>query len=114
MKLVLKAVQWREKRLGVLLLGSESVSRLNLLRTMPKTVKYLRRGGWLEMSEYNNMGDNTLPNLAAVLTSLSMGQMRNQCWTSHHSNFDNRPFIWKNFFISFYCTTSLITDYKYT
>ena len=86
-----------EKRLSVLLLGFDSVSRLNLLRTMPKTVKYLRRTGWLEMFGYNKVGDNTLPNLAAVLTGLSMEQLKNQCWASHHSNFDNCPFIWKEY-----------------
>jgi hypothetical protein len=86
-----------EKRLSVLLLGFDSVSRLNLLRTMPKTVKYLRRSGWLEMSGYNKVGDNTLPNLAAVLTGLGMDQLRNQCWVSRHSNFDNCPFVWKEY-----------------
>jgi len=86
-----------EKRLSVLLLGFDSVSHLNLLRTMPKTVNYLRRSGWIEMSGYNKIGENTLPNLAAVLTGLSMDQLKNRCWASQYSNFDNCPFIWKDY-----------------
>jgi hypothetical protein len=86
-----------EKRLNVLLLGFDSVSRLNLLRTMPKTVKYLRRSGWLEMSGYNKVGDNTFPNLVAFLTGLSVDQLRNQCWASHDTNFDKCPLIWKEY-----------------
>jgi len=86
-----------EKRLSVLLLGFDSVSRLNLLRTMPKTVKYLRRSGWIEMSGYNKVAENTLPNFVAFLTGLSLDQLKNQCWASPHSNFDNCPFIWKEY-----------------
>jgi len=86
-----------ENRLSVLLLGFDAVSRLNLLRTMPKTVKYLRSSGWLEMSGYNKVGDNTLPNLAAVVTGLTMDQLKNQCWTSPYTPFDKCPFIWKDY-----------------
>jgi hypothetical protein len=86
-----------EKRLSVLLLGFDSVSRLNLLRTMPKTVKYLRRSGWLEMSGYNKVGDNTLPNLTAFLMGLNLEQLRNQCLASHNRIFDNCPFVWKEY-----------------
>ena len=86
-----------EKRLSVLLLGFDSVSRLNLRRTMPKTVNYLPYSGWLEMSGYNKVADNTLPNLAAVLTGLSMDQLKNRCWASRYSNFDNCPFIWQEY-----------------
>jgi len=92
-----ESISMEEKRLSVLLLGFDSASRLNILRTMPKTVKYLPRSGWLEMSGYNKVGDNTLPNLAAVLTGLTMDQLKNQCWTSHNSSFHNCPFIWKKF-----------------
>jgi hypothetical protein len=86
-----------EKRLSVLVLGFDSVSRLNLLRTMPKTVNYLRRKGWLEMFGYNKVGDNTLPNLAALLTGLRLDQLSKQCWMSRDTSFDNCPFIWREY-----------------
>lgn len=85
------------KRLNVLLLGFDSMSRLNLLRTMPKTVQYLRHNGWLELLGYNKVGDNTLPNVAAILTGLNLDQMKKQCWTSRFKKFDDCPFVWKEF-----------------
>ena len=49
------------------------------------------------MSGYNKVGDNTFPNLAAVLTGLTMEQLKNQCWTSSNIPFDKCPFIWKDY-----------------
>jgi hypothetical protein len=86
-----------ENRLSVLVLGFDSVSRLNLLRTMPKTVKYLRSSGWLELLGYNKVGENTLPNLAAFLTGLTMDQLTKNCWGSRDKNFDTCPFIWREY-----------------
>lgn len=86
-----------KKRLSVLVLGFDSVSRLSLLRTMPKTVHHLRRNGWLELLGYNKIGENTLPNLAAILMGLSQDQLKKQCWASRYEKFDNCPFIWREF-----------------
>ena len=86
-----------KKRLSVLVLGLDSVSRLNLIRTMPKTVYYLRHNGWLELLGYNKVGENPLPNLAAILMGLSQEQLRKQCWASRYEKFDNCPFIWREF-----------------
>lgn len=86
-----------KKRLSVLVLGFDSVSRLNLLRTMPKTVHHLRSNGWLELLGYNKIGENTLPNVAALLMGLTSDQMKNQCWTSRYKKIDDCPFIWRNF-----------------
>lgn len=86
-----------KKRLSILVLGLDSVSRLNLLRTMPKTVHYLRHNGWVELLGYNKVGENTLPNLAAILMGLSQDQLKKQCWASRYEKFDNCPFIWREF-----------------
>ena len=86
-----------EKLLSILVLGLDSVSRLNLLRTMPKTVHYLRHSGWLELLGYNKVGENTLPNLVAILMGRSQDQLKKQCWASRYGNFDNCPFIWREF-----------------
>lgn len=86
-----------KKRLSILVLGLDSVSRLNLLRTMPKTVHYLKHNGWLELLGYNKVGVNTLPNLAAILMGLSQDQLKKQCWPSRYEKFDNCPFIWREF-----------------
>lgn len=86
-----------KNRLSILVLGFDSVSRLNLLRTMPKTVNYLRRNQWLELLGYNKIGENTLPNVAAILMGLSPDQMKEQCWASRFIKFDDCPFIWQEF-----------------
>ncbi|XP_069689080.1 uncharacterized protein [Periplaneta americana] len=85
------------RRPSVLLLGFDSMSRLNLLRTMPQTVRHLRERGWLELLGYNKVGENTLPNLAAILTGHSNEQLRKTCWPSSSKKFDNCTFIWKEF-----------------
>jgi hypothetical protein len=86
-----------KRRLSILLMGFDSMSRLNLQRTMPKTVQHLQLNGWLELLGYNKIGENTLPNVAALLTGLSLDQMREQCWTSRFKKFDDCPFIWREF-----------------
>lgn len=52
---------------NVLIVGMDSVSRLNFLRTMPKTADYLKRKGAIDMLGYNKVGYNTLPNLVPML-----------------------------------------------
>ncbi|SPP84847.1 Hypothetical predicted protein [Drosophila guanche] len=54
---------------NVIILGIDSTSRINLRRTMPQVLRFLKNlPGWFEMQGYNKVGDNTLPNLLAILT----------------------------------------------
>ncbi|PSN42046.1 hypothetical protein C0J52_22054 [Blattella germanica] len=87
----------KKKRLSVLIFGLDSISRLNLKRTMPKTVAYLHRNGWLEFQGYNKVGENTLPNLSAIFMGLNEEQLKKVCWKSRHKKFDDCPLIWKHF-----------------
>lgn len=41
--------------LSVLLIGIDSVSRLNLIRAMPITAQYLYNNGWMELKGYNKV-----------------------------------------------------------
>lgn len=45
-------------KLSVLLMGIDSISRLNLIRGMPETYNHLESSGWLEMRGFNKIGDN--------------------------------------------------------
>lgn len=81
-------------RLNVLVLGLDTVSRLNLHRQMPKTVKYLANLGGVELMGYNKVGDNTFPNLIPVLTGLTEDELINNCWPHPNDNFDNCSFVW--------------------
>ncbi|KAG5896230.1 hypothetical protein JTB14_009729 [Gonioctena quinquepunctata] len=63
------------EKLSILLIGIDSISKPNLIRTMPKTFKYAEEHS-LSLQGYNKVGDNTFPNLMALLTGYSMEQMR--------------------------------------
>ncbi|EFA03493.1 uncharacterized protein LOC662511 isoform X2 [Tribolium castaneum] len=88
-----------ERRLNVLVVGIDAVSRLNFHRQMPTTVDYLLRNmSAVELLGYNKVGDNTFPNLIPVLTGLSEKTLEYVCWNDDNKKrFDACPFIWKNF-----------------
>lgn len=56
------------KPLSVLFVGIDSISRLNFIRALPKTCKYVENNGWISLKGYNKIDDNTFPNLMAILT----------------------------------------------
>lgn len=43
------------KPLSVLMLSIDSISRLNLIRTMPNTAGYLKENQWFELQGYNKV-----------------------------------------------------------
>lgn len=92
------------RKLSVLLLGIDSVSRLNFIRSVPNTEKYLRETGWVRMNGYNKMGDNTFPNLMAILTGQSQAQAYSRCKPTVPYKLDQCPFIWQNFRDAGYAT----------
>lgn len=46
------------KPLSVLMLGIDSISRLNFIRAMPKTAEYIFNNDWFEMRGYNKVISN--------------------------------------------------------
>lgn len=87
-----------QDKISVLLIGIDSISRLNLHRQMPKTVRFLQETGQtVEMLGYNKVGDNTFPNLIPVFSGLSDSELEHICWPNSDTAFDECPFIWKNF-----------------
>lgn len=100
-----RLTKWRDpNRPSVLILGLDSISRLNLIRTMPVTVSLLRRTGWLELQGYNKVGDNTFPNVMAMLTGMSPELLRKHCWKNAETKLDECPIIWKEFQAKGYIT----------
>ncbi|KAK2584189.1 hypothetical protein KPH14_006616 [Odynerus spinipes] len=85
------------RKLSILVLGIDSVSRLNFQRSMPKTERYLRESGWIGLKGYNKMGDNTFPNLMAILTGQNQEQAYKRCKPSEAYKLDRCPFLWYNF-----------------
>ncbi|XP_018783831.1 PREDICTED: uncharacterized protein LOC108965702 [Bactrocera latifrons] len=87
------------KKPNVLLLGIDSVSRINLRRTMPETFKHLQMNNWFELQGYNKIGDNTFPNLLAMLTSYNLTTGEEKCRPTTVGGL-NDPIcnlIWNNF-----------------
>ncbi|XP_015182249.1 PREDICTED: uncharacterized protein LOC107069440 isoform X2 [Polistes dominula] len=85
-----------ENRLSILVIGIDSVSRLNFRRSMPKTVKLLEDLEAAEMLGYTKVADNTYPNLITVLSGLNQDELEKLCWQHKKKTFDECPFIWKN------------------
>lgn len=48
----------KEKPPSVLMIGIDSISRVNLIRAMPKTARYLYENEWFEMSGFNKVSSN--------------------------------------------------------
>jgi len=66
-----------ESKPNVIILGIDSTSRLNLRRSMPKLHAFLQRPGWFEMQGFNKVGENTIPNLLAMLTGNAFKSLQN-------------------------------------
>ena len=88
----------RARRLRVLLLGIDSVSRMNHIRHFTKTRALLGAMEAVELTGYNKVGDNTFVNIVPLLTGKTpdaLGYQEN----GHlmEKPMDHMPLIWKNF-----------------
>lgn len=50
-----KALYPDQRPLSILMLGIDSISRLNLIRAMPHTAQHLFDTGWMELKGYNKV-----------------------------------------------------------
>uniref|UniRef100_A0A6P4F257 Uncharacterized protein LOC108046301 n=1 Tax=Drosophila rhopaloa TaxID=1041015 RepID=A0A6P4F257_DRORH len=81
---------------SVLMFGIDTLSRINLRRTMPKVYNFLTGSGWYELQGYNKIGDNTFPNLLAILTGYNPDSALEKVCNWHERGcMDQIPFIWK-------------------
>lgn len=85
------------RELSVLMLGIDSVSRLNFHRSMPLLSEFFKERNWLELKGYNKMGDNTFPNLMAFLTGMNPSDAYSKCHPKKPYGLDNCSIIWYNF-----------------
>lgn len=84
-------------KFSVLLFGIDSISRLNFIRTLPKTREFVESRGWIELEGYNKVAENTFPNFMAFLTGMHEEQLANVCYNAWHDEVDDCPFIWKSY-----------------
>lgn len=89
----------KNEKYNVMILGVDSVSKLNFHRMLNMTSKtVLDELDGIEMHGFNKVGDNTYPNLIPLLTGLSANELDSACLSSNASiYFDNCHFIWDDF-----------------
>lgn len=64
---------------------------------MPKTVKYLQDNNWFQMYGYNKVGENTYPNLMAVLSGLRPDESHRRCYSTKPGFIEKCHPIWMDF-----------------
>lgn len=82
---------------NVIIMGIGSMSRQRFQRTMPNTVKLLKKYKAVELKGYNTVADNTFENMMAVLTGMDKWELKYSCLTDKNSTLDSCPFIWQKF-----------------
>ncbi|XP_034109567.1 uncharacterized protein LOC117571506 isoform X1 [Drosophila albomicans] len=94
--------QWRKQDQGrrvpsVLMIGIDSISRVNLIRAMPKTAQYLYDNDWFELAGYNKIDDNTFPNIMALMTGYNLSNAMKHCNPYVSGGLDKCDFVWKRY-----------------
>lgn len=94
----------KDSTTNVLLIGIDSISRLNLIRTMPNTFRYLRDNKWYDMRVFNKIGYNTFPNLMAILTGLNDSVIESKCNWKKVGELEKCQFLWNDYSYANYTT----------
>lgn len=82
--------------LSVLFVGIDSISKMNLVRTMPKTYKFLETHNYYSLKGYTKIGDNTFPNLMAILAGKTWTDVYKFCNPYNHT-MNDCDIIWDKF-----------------
>ncbi|CAB3387376.1 Hypothetical predicted protein [Cloeon dipterum] len=103
----------RNGRVNALIFVFDSMSRLNFIRQLPKTSKFIQeRVKGFVMEGLTKVGDNTYPNMLSLLSGFSASRYRNEkalrpFWgnaSAPRGYFDDLPALWKNFSQNDYVT----------
>ncbi|GBM29814.1 hypothetical protein AVEN_48266-1 [Araneus ventricosus] len=90
---------------NVIILGIDSLSRLSFIRHLPKTYKFLIKNvNAFVFRGMTKVGDNTFPNLGAILTGKSVFGNELPKVENPTGTYDAWPCLWKNFSRSGYAT----------
>ena len=88
------------ENLNIIMIGMDSMSRLNFIRAMNKTYKYLKNTlNAYDMTGYTQVGHNTLPNLIPMLSGQYIDNGKTPKWTP-----EEYKLVWKNFSAAGYRT----------
>ena len=87
----------RHHHFSVLILGMKSVSHQSFIRHMPRSFNYLRKKmGAVPFHGFQSIGSEMRDNIFALLSGLRLSEIRSTC-LSDSNNFDDCPFIWKEY-----------------
>ncbi|XP_023241503.1 uncharacterized protein LOC111639791 [Centruroides sculpturatus] len=100
----------------VFVLVIESMSRLNMIRHMPKTYSYLNDVMKAEtLKGLTKVADNSFPNMIALLTGRKVRMVPQELAGNESAGpYDHWPFIWKNFKKEGYVTALTEDDPGFT
>ncbi|KAF2904524.1 hypothetical protein ILUMI_01655 [Ignelater luminosus] len=87
----------RKEHLSVLIVGIDSISHGNFIRSLPYTFFYLRKNDWLEFQGFNKIGDNTFPNIMGMLTGLNESMTYKICNPTLIGPLDRCKLIWYDY-----------------
>ncbi|KAJ8938630.1 hypothetical protein NQ314_011410 [Rhamnusium bicolor] len=85
------------KQISVLFVGIDSVSRLNFIRSLPSTYRYVEDNHWIPLKGYNKIDDNTFPNLMAILTGFNDTYACDICDPTDIGKLDECPMLWYDY-----------------
>jgi hypothetical protein len=83
-----------KSKLSVYMMGIDSISRLNLIRALPQTYEHLESNEWFELRGYNKIGDNTFPNLMAILNGQNDSIIFQNCNPKKAGGLQKCEFMW--------------------
>lgn len=89
---------------NLILLGIDSISRLNFDRHLVRTKQFLDKKGFIPMFGYHKTGENSFPNIFSMFTGRLYPNYYNDSWGDKF-RFDWVPLIPKNFEEQGYVTT---------
>lgn len=95
-----------DRKMNVMVIGLDSLSRLNFHRRMNESAEVLLNElNAVEFFGFNKVADNTYPNLIPTLTGLDENELVTACIPTKNHTFDLCHFIWNEFKNKNYSTT---------
>ena len=90
--------------INVMLLGIDSISRMNFLRHFVRTKKIIDQQGFIPLYGYHKVGDNSFPNILPMFTGHQVVEYYNKS-SKNTLKFDDVPLMFKDFNQRGYMTT---------
>ena len=94
----------KDNKINVVILGIDSTSRAHAYRSLPQTMRLIKKNGFVDFKGFHSVGPSTVYNMIALLTGKTPEQLVPTCQARPESPYDNCSFIWKEFSDDYYLT----------